>query len=609
MRPPRDGQRELKRTFQAQFKQLEARIASAESLQEIIRMINAQVPLDELLHRAVQLAAHRQGAGACVLHQFDVKNEVVVQVASFGMEGIFQDKLTRPFSQLTISGGGGYLEALERHIPIYQNYPPFPERVEEIKNNPHIPDAIKAERIALRTRYAASFAVPIYLQNVLYGGMVFYYREPQQFREDQIQLGLAFGEQISVALQNAYLVKEMEQRQRVAEGFRDIVRKINSTESLQEVLNFIVEKTEDILECQCAALYTCEGRDIQLQALRGTFPVDVSTVVTHYGEGVIGRAIAEKRQFIITDVSDIKLAPSASEIDETHPIYLDPIHQQLDACITSRFKAVMALPLISQDHSYGALAFYYTEPHRFDQYELDLTEVFASQAVLAIENAMLRKQAAQVAAHAERDRLARDLHDSVSQSLFSANLIAQSLPKLWKTMPEKALDELANLQKLTRGAQSEMRALLFELRPQALETTDLQDLAGHVINAFSGKTLIPVESSVEITGPIPLQVKLVVYRIIQEALNNIAKHAKARKVWLNLRGNAHCLSLHIQDDGVGFALQHLKKPGLGLSIMDERAKLVGGYLVISSEPGKGSRITFTWMEEDHGTSDSGHDCG
>lgn len=572
-------------------------------------MINAQVPLDKLLHRAVQLAAHRQGAGACVLHQFDMKNEVVVQVASFGMEGIFQDKLTRPFSQLTISGGGGYLEALERHIPIYQNYPPYPERVVEIKNDPHIPDAIKAERIALRTRYAASFAVPIYLQNVLYGGMVFYYREPQQFREDQIQLGLAFGEQISVALQNAYLVKEMEQRQRVAEGFRDIVRKINSTESLQEVLNFIVEKTEDILECQCAALYTCEGRDIQLQALRGTFPVDVSTVVTHYGEGVIGRAIAEKRQFIITDVSDIKLAPSASEIDETHPIYLDPIHQQLDACITSRFKAVMALPLISQDHSYGALAFYYTEPHRFDQYELDLTEVFASQAVLAIENAMLRKQAAQVAAHAERDRLARDLHDSVSQSLFSANLIAQSLQKLWKTMPEKALDELANLQKLTRGAQSEMRALLFELRPQALETADLQDLTGHVISAFSGKTLIPVESSVEITGPIPLQVKLVVYRIIQEALNNIAKHAKARKVWLNLRGNAHCLSLHIQDDGVGFALQHLKKPGLGLSIMDERAKLVGGYLVISSEPGKGSRITFTWTEEDHGASDSGHDCG
>lgn len=609
MRPPRDGQSELKRTFQAQFKQLEARIAAAESLQEIIRMINTQVPLDELLHRAVQLAAHRQGAGACVLHQFDVKNEVVVQVASFGMEGIFQDKLTRPFSQLTISGGGGYLEALERHIPIYQNYPPYPERVVEIKNDPHIPDAIKAERIALRTRYAASFAVPIYLQNVLYGGMVFYYREPQQFREDQIQLGLAFGEQISVALQNAYLVKEMEQRQRVAEGFRDIVRKINSTESLQEVLNFIVEKTEDILECQCAALYTCEGRDIQLQALRGTFPVDISTVVTHYGEGVIGRAIAEKRRILITDVSNVQFAPSASEIDETHPIYMDPIHQQLDAYITSRFKAVMALPLISQDQSYGALAFYYAEPHRFDQYELELTEVFASQAVLAIENAMLRKQAAQVAAHAERDRLARDLHDSVSQSLFSANLIAQSLPKLWEHKPEKAIKELSNLQKLTRGAQSEMRTLLFELRPQALETADLQDLAGHVINAFSGKTLIPVESSLEITGPIPQQVKLVVYRIIQEALNNIAKHAKARKVWLNLRGNAHCIYLHIQDDGVGFALQHLKKPGLGLSIMDERAKLVGGDLVISSEPGKGSRITFTWTEENHGSSDSGHDCG
>jgi signal transduction histidine kinase len=572
-------------------------------------MVNAQIPLDELLHRAVQLAASRQGAGACVLHQFDMKNEVVIQVASFGMEGIFHDKLTRPFSKLGPSGGGGYLEALERRLPMYQNYPPFPQRIEEIRNDSDIPEAIKAERIALRSRYAASFAVPIYLQNSLYGGMVFYYREPQRFREEQVQLGLAFGDQIAVALQNAYLIQEMEQRKRVAEGFRDMVKKINSTESLQEVLNFLVAKTEDILECQCAALFTCEGKDIQLQAVRGTFPIDIATVVTHYGEGLIGRAIAEKRRILISDLSTVQFAPSPEMIDETHSVYLDPIHRELDACISSRFKAVMVLPLVSSDHSYGAITFYYTAPHRFDQYELELTEVFANQAVLAIENAMLRKQAAQIAAHTERDRLARDLHDSVSQSLFSANLIAQSLPRIWKQQPERVLEELDNLQKLTRGAQSEMRTLLFELRPRAFETAQLQDLATHVMNAFSGKTLIPIEASMEVSGIIPLQVKLVTYRILQEALNNIAKHAQAQHVWLHLQGNPGCVSLIIQDDGVGFPVEQSANQGLGLSIMHERAHSIGGNLAVVSKQGKGSRITFTWREETNGSSDSSHDCG
>jgi signal transduction histidine kinase len=599
----------LAKNYQLKFKELESRIGAAESLQEIIRMINAQVPLDELLHRAVRLAAIRQGAGACVLHQFDMKNEVVVQSASFGMEGIFKDGLIRPFKDLGPSGGGGYLEALQRRVPIYQNYPPYPQRVEEIQLNPDIPEPYKIERIALRTRYGASFAVPIYLQDTLFGGMVFYYKEAQQFNEEQIHLGLAFGEQISVALQNAYLLQEMEQRRKVAEGFRDIVKKINNTESLQDVLDFIVNKTEDLLECQCAALYTCEGDRILLQAIRGNFPLDTSTVVMNCGEGIIGTAITGKQPIIIPDIARLQYAHSANAIDDTHPLYLDPIHRQLDACITAQFKAVMAVPLISQDRSYGALAFYYNEAHRFDPEELELTEVFASQAALAIENAMLRKQAAQLAAHAERDRLARDLHDSVSQSLFSANLIAQSLPKLWNTAPEQATNELENLIKLTRGAQSEMRSLLFELRPQALESAPLRDLVHHAMNAFTGKTLIPIQAELAIHGETPLAVKIALYRIIQEGLTNIAKHAGAQQVWLNLKGNSHCVSLIIQDDGKGFSVEKPNKGGFGLSIMEERARLAGASLTISSEVGKGSRITFIWKEEAGENTDSDFDCG
>lgn len=112
---------------------MEARVGAAENLQEIIRMINTQRPLDELLKRAVRLAAIRQGVGACVLHKIDTKNQVVLQAASFGLEGIFTDGMVRPFIELDSSGGGGYLDALHHRIPIYQNYPPYPERVEMIR--------------------------------------------------------------------------------------------------------------------------------------------------------------------------------------------------------------------------------------------------------------------------------------------------------------------------------------------------------------------------------------------------------------------------------------------------------------------------------------------
>ncbi|WP_304224788.1 GAF domain-containing sensor histidine kinase [Gracilinema caldarium] len=604
MKPKRASRRAEKqeqprtsKILQRKITELELRIGAAESLQEIISMINAQVPLDELLHRAVRLAAIRQRAGACVLHHFDLKNEIVVQVASCGMEGIFQDGLVRSFSELGPSGGSGYLEALERRYPIYQNYPPYPERVEIIRQAQDIPEPIKAERIALRSRYAASFAVPIYLQETLYGGMVFYYSEPQQFREEQIQLGLAFGEQIAVALQNAYLLSEMQQRRKIAEGFREIIRKINGTESLQEVLDLIVGRTENILECQSSALYICEDSCIRLQALRGEFPIPVPTIVANCGEGIIGKAVAEKQRIIIPDLSQNDADDRADSFGLEASLYIDPIHYQLDAAIHGSFKALLVEPLFSQERTFGALAFYYRDIHRFDQDELDLAEVFAIQASLAIENTMLRKQAIQVAASAERERLARDLHDSVSQSLFSANLIAQSLPQLWQTRPERATEELNNLLKLTQGAQSEMRGLLFELRPKALESVMLRDLAEHAINSFAGKTLIPVEADIELNAEIPLTVKIAAYRILQETLNNIAKHAKARKVTIELKGDGEGFSLMLQDDGKGFAPSHGYNGGQGLSIMEERARLAGARLTIDSEPGKGTRVFFKWPGE------------
>ncbi len=403
----------LRQEEQQRRLEAERRRLVAESLRDIIRMINANIPLSELLQQSVELAAQRLNAAACVLHHFDLENEVVSQAASYGMEGIFTRSGSRPFAALRPSGGEAYLRATLHKQPTYTNYPPLPERLDEIWRDPTIPDVIKAERIRLRERYAASFSVPLFIQDKVYGGMVFYYSETQDFFEEQIQLGLTFAEQMA----------------------------------------------------------------------------------------------------------------------------------------------------------------------------------------LAIENALLRGQAAEMARLAERSRLARDLHDAVTQTLFSASLIADVLPALWERNPDIGRQKLAELRTLTRGALSEMRTLLLELRPDTLADVELGDLCRHLANAFSGRTRVPVAFTQEGQAPLPPPVKEVCYRVTQEALNNIAKHANASDVQLHLNAQPGWVEVTIRDNGDGFDSARLAPENLGLTIMRERAESIGARLSIDSQPGMGTQVQLVWRAE------------
>lgn len=582
----------LEERVQARTEEIERRRAAAESLRDVIRMINSNMPLDEFLQRAVELAARQLGAGACVLHHIDLEKEVITQAASYGMEGIFEKRGSRPFSALKPSGGEGYLQALLNRQPIYGNYPPLPERVEEIRRDPAIPEAIKRERIALRERYAGSFAVPLYIQDKLYGGMVFYYAEPQDFYEEQIQLGLAFAEQVAVAIENARLLEETKRRRSVAESLRDIINKINAVSSLDDALDFIVTKASELSDSQFVALYALTGNVIEPRAMHGQFPEAMRQIQLSVGEGTVGRTIAEKQTVIIPDVDKVEIAALPQMIDESHPVFVSKTNWSLLKQVSDAFKAVMAIPLVTQGNVYGALAFYYPQRRQFQPEEIELASAFASQASLAIENALLRTQAAEGAALAERGRLARDLHDAVSQTLFSASLIAEVLPNLWERNPEIAAQKLEELRQLTRGALSEMRTLLLELRPAALAEMDLADLLRHLANAFTARARLPVELSVEGQVDPPAEVKAVFYRVAQEALNNIVKHAAASQVSISLRREENEIVLQVRDNGRGFNPNQISPASLGVGIMRERAEAIGARLDIQSQPGKGTVVTL-----------------
>jgi signal transduction histidine kinase len=196
----------------------------------------------------------------------------------------------------------------------------------------------------------------------------------------------------------------------------------------------------------------------------------------------------------------------------------------------------------------------------------------------------------------ERQRLARNLHDAVNQSLFSAGLIAEVLPRLWDRDQEEAKRSLEDLRRLTRGAMAEMRALLAELRPSTLTDSDLGDLLRLLGNSLSGRTNLPVEINAAGEFTLPAEVQVAFYRLCQEALNNVAKHAQANKVVISLKQDGDLIELCIRDDGRGFDPTKTLSGHYGLSMMRERAESAGVQLSVKSEAGLGTELTIRWTE-------------
>jgi ligand-binding sensor domain-containing protein/signal transduction histidine kinase len=214
----------------------------------------------------------------------------------------------------------------------------------------------------------------------------------------------------------------------------------------------------------------------------------------------------------------------------------------------------------------------------------------------------LAQQAAEAAVAAERSRLARDLHDAVTQLLFSASLIAEALPEIWENDQDEGRNLLAEMRRLSRGALAEMRTLLLELRPGALTETSLGDLLHQLAEAAAGRTDVSIVVREDGEFVLPNDVHVALYRIAQEALNNIIKHARASRATISVcsapsgdpAGSQQRVTLSVGDDGCGFDPDCVLPDHLGLGIIRERAERIGAKLDIESELGRGTEVTVTW---------------
>jgi signal transduction histidine kinase len=250
----------------------------------------------------------------------------------------------------------------------------------------------------------------------------------------------------------------------------------------------------------------------------------------------------------------------------------------------------MGIPLIYRRKLIGLLSLDHEDPNRFNEHDARLVLAFADQAALAIENARLYQRAQDLAALEERQRLARELHDSVSQAIYGIALGAQTARALLERDPSKAAEPLDYILSLAEAGLAEMRALIFELRPESLEVEGLTAALTKQAAAVQARHAIQVETQLCDEPQAPVEMKESLYRVAQEALQNVVKHAHASRIDLRLSQESETLTLEVRDNGEGFDTGASYPGHLGLNSMRERISQVGGEMVIESAPGHGSYI-------------------
>ena len=255
------------------------------------------------------------------------------------------------------------------------------------------------------------------------------------------------------------------------------------------------------------------------------------------------------------------------------------------------------------EHTVGLLNVLHDTAEHFSARDIELAQTFANQLAVAINNIQLSEHGRQIATADERSRIARELHDSVTQTLFTASVLAEVTPRIWTKDQVSARQNMEKLSVLIRGALAEMRSLLLELRSGAPANQDLDQQLGTLAEALRVRANVTVSTNVAHERQLPADVHMAFYRIAQEALNNVTKHAQATRVEIALFDERNGVVLQIRDDGRGFDTQSIPDGHMGLSIMAERAHKVGGELRIQSEPGRGTEICMTWQsptgEEDN----------
>jgi signal transduction histidine kinase len=422
----------------------------------------------------------------------------------------------------------------------------------------------------------SQLVLPLRARGRTLGTLTAYTRHSDAIQLREVELLAAFASQAAISLDNAQLYAELTSRLEEMVGLQRLGTLLLEEHDFDRVLHSICRQLQRLTDANGVGIALLE-EDPRFLEMR--------TVVGPSADALLGARIPTDGSFAAEALRTNR--PQRSDDAQNDP------RGYKHSLVLGNTRTILSVPMKTRQRTVGVLSVYNKDSEGgFTDRDADLATFFANQAAAAIENARLYEQTREYAVVEERNRLARELHDSVTQSLFSVTLLSEAALNLLDRDAAKARERLERANELAQGALAEMRALIFQLRPMTLQEEGLLSALKKHLSAVHSRDGSVVD--LEVTGAarrLPGPVEDAGFRIIQEGLNNVVKHARSERARVELGFETDWLRIAVIDAGVGFDPSAPGRNGkLGMTSMQERAEAVGGHLQVTSAPGEGTRV-------------------
>jgi len=515
--------------------------------------INSELSLDGVLKRIVEAAARVTDAQYAALGVIDPSGSRLERFVTHGVTSEEERRIGDP------PRGRGILGVLIHDAR--------PLRLHDLTEDPRsvgFPPGHPAMR--------AFLGVPIMLRGVAFGNLYLTEKEGGDFTDEDEELVTLLAAQAAVAVENARLYESATAWSQQLESLNEVGAALVGELELEPLLDLVAERLRELIGARLVAIALPSGTGLRIAVAAGE-AADTMTAIEYLGQSAKTTRVLERGRSERVD----------SLID-------DP---EVDQDVARRLGATTGLyvPLRARDRTIGVLVAHdkVARDHRFTSADLRLAEQFAVRASIAVDlsQRVARDSLRRVVAgqEVERRRLARELHDETGQALTS---ILLGLRAVEDANSDVSVDDLRELVVATL---QDVRRLAVQLRPKALDDFGLGPALERLVQTFSESSGIRVDLEARL-GPerLPGEVETTVYRIVQEALTNVVKHAEAKNVSILLVRRHDVVTTVIEDDGIGFETGAARGDSLGLAGIRERVELHDGRLTIESAPGAGTTL-------------------
>jgi signal transduction histidine kinase len=523
--------------------------------------LNSELSLESLLQKTVETAASLTGARYAALGVIDESGAALERFVTTGIDAEQRKTIG------DLPRGRGILGVLIREAR--------PLRLTHLGDDPR--------SIGFPPGHPpmdSFLGVPVMLRGVAYGNLYLTEKEGGDFTNDDEELVTLLAAQAAVAIENARLYESATRWSRQLEILHETVRSVVDETDMTRLLTLVCERLRGLIAARLvlAVLPTAGGDDLRVVAADGDDPGLTAELVGHelrQERSKVGRVLERQQSSRIDSLLD------------------DP---DVDQSETRAFGARTGLyvPLVARGRALGVIAVHdkHSTSGRFTDGDLRLAEIFAGRAAvaLALSERVARDTVRRVVAaqEEERRRLALELHDETGQALTSILLGLKAIGGA-ESQEEASLAE-AEVRTLVVQALQDVRALAVELRPSALDDFGLDSAVERLAQTFGERSGIDTTVETHLEERLRPEVETTLYRVVQEALSNVVKHAAAEHVSIVITQRGTGVAATIDDDGAGFDESDVRTDALGLTGMRERLALVGGTLEIESAPGRGTTV-------------------